>query len=141
MLLEHPQRRHPAIGKQEQLVGRQQRAPARRQQLRALEQVLDLATVERERREPVDVGVGHLHHGRGGASSRLGGGHCRRPREEVPPHLGTRWRFEGFVGQQQVDARLEGVVDAGEAVGGEEEDALVVFEFGEEDWRTKRRPG
>ncbi len=40
---------------------------------------------------------------------------------------------EFAVAQRDVDARLEGVVEGLDAVGGEEEDALEVFEEAEED--------
>jgi hypothetical protein len=38
--------------------------------------------------------------------------------DEVEPDLSARGRAQVVVGQEQVDARLEGVVDAREAVGG-----------------------
>lgn len=53
--------------------------------------------------------------------------------EEVEPNLPALRGVEVVVRQEQVDAGPEGVVDGREAVGGQEQDALIVFELGEED--------
>jgi hypothetical protein len=59
--------------------------------------------------------------------------------KEVVPDLLARLGIEVMVREEQVDARLEGMVDAREAIGGQEEDALIVLELGEEDWACQRK--
>jgi hypothetical protein len=128
LLLQHLQRRDPLVGQHVQPLGLDLAADPRVEQLRALEQVLDLAAVQGQLREPVQV--------------------LRRDIElvlaemlkEVVPDLLARVVVEVMVREEQVDARLEGVVDAREAVGRQEEDALVVLELGEEDWACQQRP-
>lgn len=53
--------------------------------------------------------------------------------EEVEPNLSALRGVEVVVRQEQFDAGLEGVVDGREAVDGQEQDALIVFELGEKD--------
>ena len=53
--------------------------------------------------------------------------------EEVDPDVSARGCAEVVVLHADVDAGLEGGVDVVDAVGGEEEDAFVVFEDAEED--------
>ena len=52
--------------------------------------------------------------------------------DEVLPDMSARFNAEVRVWQEEVDTRLESVVKAVDAVGGEEEDALVVLEEAEE---------
>lgn len=92
------------------------------EELRAFDEVLDLAPVELELRQPLQrvlVEVEALP---------------ARALDEVLPNAVPRGAVEVRVRQQQVDPRPEGVVDAGHAVGGEEDGALVVLELGQEDW-------
>jgi hypothetical protein len=52
---------------------------------------------------------------------------------EILPDLTTCCHSKVRVGEEQVNTRLEGVIDGGETVSSEEKNSLVVFEFGEED--------
>lgn len=54
--------------------------------------------------------------------------------DEVAPDLPAYLRGEVAVGKEEVNTRLESVIDVGGAVGSQEKDALVVLEFGEEDY-------
>ena len=63
-------------------------------------------------------------------------------REEVAPDMSAGGNGEIGVLHGDVDAGLEGRVDVVDAVGGEEEDALVVFQHAEENcmiviWRAR----
>lgn len=96
-------------------------ATLERQEMCALDQVLDLATVELDVRQliqPRSVDVELLVPG---------------PLDEVVPDLPARLGLEVSVREEEVDPGLERVVQAGDAVGGQEADALVVLELGQED--------
>jgi len=51
---------------------------------------------------------------------------------EILPDLTTCCHGKVRVGEEKINTRLECVIDGGETVGGEEENSLVVFEFGKE---------
>ncbi len=85
------------------------------EQLGGLDEVLDLAAVEVEARQPVELAAVHLEPVAAGAV------------DEVDPHLAARLGGQVVVGQEQVDAGLERVVDAGDAVRRQEQDPLVVL--------------
>jgi hypothetical protein len=53
--------------------------------------------------------------------------------EDALPDVDRLLEVDGRVGEGDVDARLEGFINDADAVGGEEEDAGVVFELAEED--------
>jgi len=52
----------------------------------------------------------------------------------VAPEVGAGGACQGGVFEDEVDAGGDGFVEDGDAVGGEEEDALEEFELAEEDW-------
>ena len=91
------------------------------QQLRRLEHVLNLPPIHLMPRQPIEVFVTE-------AVLPL----CRSV-EEIDPDEAARGFTELAVPHADVDTGLEGGVDVVDAVGGEEEDAFVVFEDAEED--------
>jgi len=58
----------------------------------------------------------------------------RKAREEFLPEKNTRREREGLEDEVNVDTGAEGGVDCGVKVCGEEDDALEVFKFAEEDF-------
>lgn len=56
-----------------------------------------------------------------------------RPLDEVVPDLPAGLGLEVSVREEQINPRLERMVQAGDPVGGEEADSLVVLELGKED--------
>lgn len=87
----------------------------------ALDQVLDLPAIQRDLGQLVQAG---------GVDVEL---LVPSPLDEVVPDLPARLGLEVAVREEQVDPGLERVVQAGDAVGGQEADALVVLELGQED--------
>ena len=59
----------------------------------------------------------------------------------VAPELAAGGEARREVLQGEVDAGFDGFVEDGDAVGGEEDDALEVFEGAEEDWWGGRLVG
>ena len=90
---------------------------APRQHLGGFEHVLDLPAVE------IDLGEG----------VELGGAQAAGLADEGVPDVAAAGGRQGGVLHADVDAGVEGVVDVADAVGGEEEDALVVLEDAQED--------
>lgn len=84
------------------------------------DRVLDLPAVQIPRGELIHIG--------GAPEPGIGD-----PGEDLAPQDRARGGRERREEQVDVDSRAEGGVDGGEEVGGEEDDAAVVFEFAEED--------
>ena len=98
-------------------------ALVQRERLRAAHQILDLPPIQRVSRQHLEVRVAEAR------DAHLLAHHV----DEHGPDGLLGFVRELAVAQGDVDARLEGVVEGFDAVGGEEEDALEVFEEAEED--------
>ena len=106
----------------------QARALVPRQRQRRVDAVRDLAPVHGRALDFVQDGV----------QVREPAARLRRDREQlVAPQLAARGLARGRVLQREVDARLDGFVEGGDAVRGQEDDALEVFEGAEEDWLSE----
>ena len=92
-----------------------------RKQLRRLENILDLASIHLIRRQSIQILPAEVVLFRPAGSG-----------QEIAPDVSARGDAEFFVLHAYVDARLEGGVDVVHAVGGEEEDAFVIFEDAQE---------
>ena len=86
--------------------------------LREADDVFDLASVDVVGGEVVDVETACVE---------------LRVREQVGPDLLAAGGVERLVGERDGDARVEGLVEAAHAVGGEEHDAVVLLEQPQED--------
>ena len=100
----------------------ERRARRHRQRVGRQHRVLDLAAIDRDVRQLVEGGVG--------PGVRVG---IRGAADEEFPQFLAGGVVEGGVLEREVNAGFEGEVEGGDAVGGEEDDALVVFQGAEED--------
>lgn len=90
--------------------------------MRTLDEVLDFAPIELELRQRREIRRRDIESVAAGEIN------------EIVPDLAACVDGEVCVREEEVDPRLEGMVKAGLAVGGQETDTLVVFELGEKDF-------
>ena len=108
MLSEHLQRPDPLLRQHDQPLHIDPLPTPDAEQLRTLDQVLDLAPIQPDLNQPVEVCLADLE--------RV----VAQMPDEVPPHLPPRLGVEVAVRQEQINPRLERVVNAGDAVGRQE---------------------